>query len=240
VHVIKSSRKTVSIELKNDEILIRAPKRMCNNEIQAIITKKRSWIEKHYLVMQERQNNFKQLAPYTKEELNELTEKARTVIPQKVKEYAERIGTDYGHITIRHQRTRWGSCSSKGNLNFNCLLMLFPDEVIDSVVVHELCHRKHMNHSAAFYREVETVFPQYHVCQKWLKENGAAYLYRLSITSEQRNRFKEQKTRIRIKVTGYGFYIAYSFTLQVISFTSKAIIRVASINSGRYGRCFLV
>ena len=184
VRVIKSSRKTVSIELKTDEIIIRAPKRMCNNEIQDIIAKKRSWIEKHYLVMQERQNNFKQLAPYTKKELNELTEKARTVIPRKVKEYAERIGTDYGHITIRHQRTRWGSCSSKGNLNFNCLLMLFPDEVIDSVVVHELCHRKHMNHSAAFYREVETVFPQYHVCQKWLKENGAAYLYRLSITSE--------------------------------------------------------
>ena len=184
VRVIKSSRKTVSIELKTDEIIIRAPKRMCNNEIQDIIAKKRSWIEKHYLVMQERQNNFKQLAPYTKKELNELTEKARTVIPRKVKEYAERIGTDYGHITIRHQRTRWGSCSSKGNLNFNCLLMLFPDEVIDSVVVHELCHRKHMNHSAAFYREVETVFPQYHVCQEWLKENGAAYLYRLSITSE--------------------------------------------------------
>ena len=181
VHVIKSSRKTVSIELKVDEILIRAPKRMCDAEIQTVIAKKRSWIEKHYSVMQERQNKFKQLAPYTKEELNELTEKARTIIPQKVKTYAERIGTDYGHITIRHQRTRWGSCSSKGNLNFNCLLMLFPDEVIDSVVVHELCHRKHMNHSAAFYREVETVFPQYHICQEWLKENGAAYLYRLSL-----------------------------------------------------------
>ena len=181
VRVIKSSRKTISIELKTDEILVRAPKRMCDAEIQTVIAKKRSWIEKHYSVMQERQNKFKQLAPYTKEELNELTEKARTIIPQKVKTYAERIGTDYGHITIRHQRTRWGSCSSKGNLNFNCLLMLFPDEVIDSVVVHELCHRKHMNHSAAFYREVETVFPQYHICQEWLKENGAAYLYRLSL-----------------------------------------------------------
>ena len=181
VRVIKSSRKTISIELKTDEILVRAPKRMCDAEIQTVVAKKRSWIEKHYSVMQERQNKFKQLAPYTKEELNELTEKARTIIPQKVKTYAERIGTDYGHITIRHQRTRWGSCSSKGNLNFNCLLMLFPDEVIDSVVVHELCHRKHMNHSAAFYREVETVFPQYHICQEWLKENGAAYLYRLSL-----------------------------------------------------------
>ena len=63
VHVIKSSRKTVSIELKVDEIIVRATKSISNNEIQAIITKKRTWIEKHYLVMQERQNNFKQLAP---------------------------------------------------------------------------------------------------------------------------------------------------------------------------------
>ena len=184
VRVIKSKRKTVSIEVKADEILVRAPECMRNAEIQAVIAEKRSWIEKHHQMIIVRQSEFKQLTPYTKEELNELAEKARTVIPQKVQYYAELIGTDYGRITIRHQRTRWGSCSSKGNLNFNCLLMEFPDEIIDSVVVHELCHRKHMNHSAAFYKEVEAVFPQYYTCQKWLKENGAAYLYRLSITSE--------------------------------------------------------
>ena len=184
VRVIKSKRKTVSIEVKADEILVRAPKGMRNEEIEAIIAEKRSWIEKHQQIVQERQNRFKQLAPYTKEELDELTEKARAVIPEKVNYYAERIGTDYGKITIRHQKTRWGSCSGRGNLNFNCLLMEFPDEIIDSVVVHELCHRKHMNHSAAFYREVEAVFPQYHTCRNWLKENGTAYLYRLSNTVE--------------------------------------------------------
>ena len=101
------------------------------------------------------------------------------VIPEKVKHYAPIVGVDYGRITIRCQRTRWGSCSSKGNLNFNCLLMLMPDEVIDSVVVHELCHRKQMNHSAAFYSEINKVFPAYKQCQKWLKENGGKIMRKI-------------------------------------------------------------
>ena len=71
------------------------------------------------------------------------------------------------------------SCSGKGNLNFNCLLMLFPDEVIDYVVIHELCHRKHMNHSAEFYSEVERVCPEYRKCRNWLKEHGGVHLRRL-------------------------------------------------------------
>ena len=86
--------------------------------------------------------------------IKELADKARIFIPERVKYYAEVIGVDYGRITIRCQKTRWGSCSSKGNLNFNCLLMLMPSEVIDYVVVHELCHIKQMNHSKAFWKEV--------------------------------------------------------------------------------------
>lgn len=99
-------------------------------------------------------------------------EKAQVVIPERVRHFAPLIGVDYGRITIRCQRTRWGSCSAKGNLSFNCLLMLLPNEVVDSVVVHELCHRKHMNHSPLFYAEIERVFPEYRKCSKWLKENG--------------------------------------------------------------------
>jgi len=109
-----------------------------------------------------------------------MTAKASEIIDEKVKKFASIIGVDYGRITIRRQRTRWGSCSDKGNLNFNCLLILFPEDVIDYVVVHELCHRKHMNHSAEFYAEVERVIPEYRKCKKWLKENGGLYLGRLS------------------------------------------------------------
>ena len=86
--------------------------------------------------------------------------------------YAKKIGVTYGRITIRCQRTRWGSCSEKGNLNFNCLLMKVPEEVLDYVVVHELCHRLEMNHSPRFWSEVEKIFPDYRAREKWLRENG--------------------------------------------------------------------
>ena len=89
------------------------------------------------------------------------------------------MGVDYGRITIRAQHTRWGSCSAQGNLNFNCLLMLTPDDVKAYVVVHELCHRKEMNHSARFWAEVERVLPGYRESRRWLRENGGALICRL-------------------------------------------------------------
>ena len=179
VKVIKSKRKTISLELRLDGLTVRVPQRMKKQEIESFLLKKKDWIEKHYSVMQEREKNAETMAPYTEKELKALAEKALRMIPQKVKYYAELMGVSYGRITIRSQRTRWGSCSDKGNLNFNCLLMEFPDEIIDSVVVHELCHRIHMNHSKEFYAEVEKVFPEYKRCRKWLKENGSRYLRRL-------------------------------------------------------------
>ena len=177
--IIRSNRKTLSVEVKADSVLVRAPHKVSNKEIQKFLEEKQNWIEKNLKKLQERQALFKQQEPYTQEEICMLVEKALDVIPQRVRYYAPIVGVDYGRITIRNQRTRWGSCSSKGNLNFNCLLMLFPDEVLDSIVVHELCHRKHMNHSAAFYEEVERVFPEYRRCEKWLKEHGSLYLSRL-------------------------------------------------------------
>ena len=108
-----------------------------------------------------------------------MAEKALQIIPERVKYYAPLVGVNYGRITIRNQKTRWGSCSEQGNLNFNCLLVMMPMEVLDSVVVHELCHRKHMNHSKEFYAEVYKVFPQYDKWNKWLKENGSSFICRM-------------------------------------------------------------
>lgn len=179
LNIIYSLRKTVALELKPGSLTIRAPRGMSQKEIDSFLEAKRRWIEKHLVKMREHQESLPQIEPFTMEELQQLVKKSLRVIPQKVHQYASIIGVDYGRITIRNQRSRWGSCSSKGNLNFNCLLLLFPEEVIDYVVVHELCHRKHMNHSAAFYREVERVLPEYRKYQKWLKEHGSLALSRL-------------------------------------------------------------
>ena len=105
-----------------------------------------------------------------------LADRAAKTIPQRAAYYAPLVGVTYGRITIRKQRSRWGSCSSKGNLSFNCLLMRAPPEVLDSVVVHELCHRREMNHSDLFYAEVLRVCPDYPARRAWLKENGDALL----------------------------------------------------------------
>ena len=102
------------------------------------------------------------------------------VIPARVAYFAPLVGVTYGRITIRNQRSRWGSCSSKGNLNFNCLLMLAPPEVLDSVIVHELCHRLEMNHSKRFYAHVHRVYPEYDRAHAWLKEHGTELMLRMT------------------------------------------------------------
>ena len=85
------------------------------------------------------------------------------------------MGVSYGSITVRDQKTRWGSCSAKGNLNFNWKLVLMPEEILEYVVVHELAHRLQMNHSTEFWDEVEKILPDYRKRRQWLKENGQKY-----------------------------------------------------------------
>lgn len=96
--------------------------------------------------------------------------KARLLIEQRVAYYADKMGIAYGRISMRNQRTRWGSCSSDGNLNFNCRLLYVPLELLDYVVVHELAHRRHMNHSADFWQEVERYLPDYKERKERLKQ----------------------------------------------------------------------
>lgn len=100
---------------------------------------------------------------------------ARETFQKKADFYGGKMGVDFGRISIREQKTRWGSCSGKGNLNFNWKLMMMPEAIIDYVVIHELAHRKHMDHSAAFWQEVEKNLPDYKGRRDWLKKNGRNY-----------------------------------------------------------------
>ncbi len=100
-------------------------------------------------------------------------EQARHYIRQRTKELAKAYGFIYGRLTIRGQKTRWGSCSSKGNLNFNWRLMMTPPEAIDYVIIHELCHLRVLNHSSKFWKLVAQYCPDYQHWKKWLKEHDA-------------------------------------------------------------------
>lgn len=177
--IIRSKRKTLGLEVGMNGLIVRAPLRVTDREIEAFVQKHRSWIEAKWNKVEEAKKKLNALPPLSMEEIKALADRAMQVIPERVKFYAPQVGVTYGKITIRNQRSRWGSCSSNGNLNFNCLLMLTPPEVIDSVVVHELCHRKEMNHSDQFYAEVLRVFPEYRTWNKWLKENGAMIMRRM-------------------------------------------------------------
>ena len=174
--LVRSSRKTISIVVKpTGEVEVRCPKHCSKRDAEAFVASKEAWIRKHLETIAARPQ-VQALGP---EELQSLAEQAAAVLPGKVRSFGERMGVSCGRITIRCQRTRWGSCSARGNLNFNCLLMLMPPEVQDYVVIHELCHRKEMNHSAAFWEEVEKYCPDYRLHRKWLKDNGAALIARL-------------------------------------------------------------
>lgn len=178
--VIKSRRKTISIEVTRDEeIIIRAPYYATKRVIQAFVDSKSDWIDNaldKVRARRQQSENINGLENFTKEELAALAKDAKAVIPLRVAYYADILGVTYGRIAIRAQKTRWGSCSGKGNLNFNCLLMLVPDDVRDYVIVHELCHLIELNHSPAFWAEVSKVMPNYKEKRKWLKDNGSKYI----------------------------------------------------------------
>ena len=178
--LIRSARRTVGIEVAPDgSVIVRAPRGCTVSRIEALLREKADWIARAQAKARAR-TEAAQAAPLTAAELEALRKQAAAYLPGRVACYARRIGVSYGRITIRAQKTRWGSCSSQGNLNFNCLLMLTPPEAIDSVVVHELCHRRHMDHSPAFYAEVLRVFPAYHQWHGWLREHGPLLLARVA------------------------------------------------------------
>ena len=174
--LVRSSRKTISILIKpNGEVEVRCPKCCSKREVETFLVSKEDWIRKHLESIAQRPK----LPTFSETERKALAEQAAEILPEKVRHYSQRIGVSCGRITIRSQRTRWGSCSTGGNLSFNCLLMLCPEPVQDYVVIHELCHRKEMNHSPAFWSEVEKHCPDYRIHRKWLKDNGASLIARL-------------------------------------------------------------
>lgn len=101
---------------------------------------------------------------------------ARELFEDRVKSIAAKMNVTYRSINIKNQKTRWGSCSSKRNLNFNMRVVMAPPEIVDYLVVHELAHLKEMNHSIRFWNIVDAYCPNRKLYQKWLKEHGPSLI----------------------------------------------------------------
>lgn len=170
--ILYSARKTLCVQItEKAELLVRAPIGCPKKIIEEFVAAKEPWIQKK---IAGRRGELKKEAapPYSPEEKQRLIEQAGKKIGEKVRVYSKIMGVTCTRITIREQKTRWGSCSAKGSLNFNWRLILAPEKVLEYVVVHELAHRREMNHSPGFYRVVEDAMPDYRIYQRWLKEHG--------------------------------------------------------------------
>ncbi|MBP3382147.1 MAG: M48 family metallopeptidase [Clostridia bacterium] len=166
--VIRSNRRTVALEITRDlKIVVRAPKQMPKKEIERFVAGHAEWISVHYA----RQAARVQAHPEpTAQETALLKQKAKDILPQKVAYYAERMGVQPTGVRITSAKRRFGSCSAKNALCFSWRLMQYPEAAVDYVVVHELAHITQHNHSAAFYRVVQSVMPDYKEREKLLRE----------------------------------------------------------------------
>ena len=165
---ICSRRKTIAIQIDREgQVIVRTPYGITKRQVEEFLDEKKDWL------LQTRQRVEKRKTeqiPISEEVRREGIERAKRIFPERTAYFAKRMGVDYGRITIREQKTRWGSCSSKGNLNFNWKLVLLDPELLDYVVVHELAHRREMNHSKNFWKIVEAELPDYRERRRRLKE----------------------------------------------------------------------
>ena len=161
-----SVRRTISLCIKDEGLVIKAPYGTPKSRIEEIVIKHKSWIEKHWMRHEEKKAKYDGL---TDAQIRELKKAAKKILTAKTDYYAQIMNLKYGRITITSAKTRFGSCSSKGNIAFSYRLMLYPEAAIDYVVVHELAHLREMNHSPAFYRVIASVLPDYKERKKLLK-----------------------------------------------------------------------
>ncbi|MBQ7359655.1 MAG: M48 family metallopeptidase [Lachnospiraceae bacterium] len=172
-----SNRKSITIQIKEDlTIHVRAPLYTKPKQVNTFIESHKSWIYEKWIALKEKIPVKEPLSPSEMKRAEALERKfrkaAKEYIPYRVEYFHQFTGGNYTSITIRDQKSRWGSCSSRGTLSFNYRLMMAPTHILDYVVVHELCHLTHMNHSKEFWSMVESIIPDYKECKKWLKEHG--------------------------------------------------------------------
>ncbi len=163
----RSARKSLCIEITRDaKVVVRVPYLAGKDTVNKFIASHEKWIEKHLSYAKQRQLDNPVVS---KEELEVLKQQAKAYIPNRVYELSALTGLSYTGIKITTAATRFGSCSPKNSLCFSCLLMRYPKQAIDYVIIHELCHTVHHNHQKPFWDLVQKHMPDYKYNKSLLK-----------------------------------------------------------------------
>jgi predicted metal-dependent hydrolase len=167
--IVYSNRKSFALEVdSNSNVTVRVPNKASKKEIQNFIFSHKLWIEKAKLRMQKRADNLP-VYPDNDKDIKLLKAAAKQFMIPRINYYSKIIGVTPIGISFNKAKKRFGSCSSKNTLNFSCYLMLYNEQAIDYVIVHELCHIIEKNHSKNFYALVSSVLPDYKQREKILK-----------------------------------------------------------------------
>lgn len=168
--LIRSSRRTLGLEITADlQVVVRAPRRCSGAQIEAFVSRHEDWISRHRAI-QERRAQAAAARAVTPEQEQQLRRRAAAYIPQRVAYYAPLVGVTPAGVRITGAQKRFGSCSGKNSLCFSWRLMQYPAAAIDYVVVHELCHIRHHDHSASFWAAVAQAMPDYKERQALLRD----------------------------------------------------------------------
>ena len=166
--IIRSRRKTLALEITREgRLRVRAPLRTADAAIQAFVQAHEGWARAHMANVREKLASAP--PPQSREDIAALKARAKALLPGKIARYAAILGVEPAGFHVTEARTRYGSCSAKNSLSFSCFLMLCPEEAIDLVVVHELCHIRHHDHSPAFYALLASVLPDHRERRKLLR-----------------------------------------------------------------------
>lgn len=162
-------RKSIALQVKNSQIIVKAPFFVTKNYIYQFIDKHKNWVENKLSQQQKTLIDTNKLEEYKRQ--------ARNYIPKRVEEIAKKHWYEYNNVRITSAKTRWWSCTSQRNLNFSFRLILTPPEIIDYVICHELAHLREMNHSRQFWLEVSKMDIEYKAHDAWLKKNWDLFSY---------------------------------------------------------------
>ena len=167
--ILRSARRSVAISIKDGRVILRTPFLFTDKDGEKVIKDNEKWILsklEEYKIRKEREKSL------SEEKIKELRKSAKIYFKDKTEVFSRIMNLKYGRITITGAKTRFGSCSSKGNISFSYRLMLYPEAAREYVVVHELAHLLEMNHSKRFYSVVERYLPDYKERRKLLKNGG--------------------------------------------------------------------